>query len=138
SAAVEQPALLERLAGLYPGRVAAGVDARDGRVAIHGWRTLTDIPSIDFVKGLPARGVDTVIYTDIARDGNLAGPNLAAYRQLSDIAGLRVVASGGVSSVENVKGLARLNLYAAIIGKALYARQIDLGDAIRAGQGGRA
>ncbi|MBO4299795.1 MAG: 1-(5-phosphoribosyl)-5-[(5-phosphoribosylamino)methylideneamino]imidazole-4-carboxamide isomerase [Clostridia bacterium] len=138
SAAVEQPALLERLAALYPGRIAAGVDARDGLIAIHGWRTLTDIPAFDFVKSLPERGVDTVIYTDIARDGNLAGPNLAAYERLAGVAGLRVVASGGVSSLENVAALARLKLYAAIIGKALYARRIDLRAAIGAAREGGA
>ena len=79
SAAVENPALLETLAKKYPGQIAAGVDAKNGFVAIHGWRTVTDIPAFEFVSKLPDRGVDTVIYTDISRDGKLAGPNLEAY-----------------------------------------------------------
>ena len=132
SAAVENPALLETLAAKYPGRIAAGVDAKNGFVAIHGWRTVTDIPAFDFVSRLPEQGVDTVIYTDISRDGKLMGPNLDAYARLSEIDGLRVVASGGVSSLENVKALAKMDLYAAIIGKALYAGKIDLRSAINA------
>jgi len=136
SAAVEQPELLSRLATLYPGRIAAGVDALNGFVAIHGWRTVTDIPAMDFVRRLPERGVDTVIYTDISRDGKLMGPNLDAYRQINGVKGLRVVASGGVSSLEDVGALAQMDVYAAIIGKALYAGQIDLRQALlRAGKG---
>ncbi len=135
SAAVENPALLEALAKKYPGKIAAGVDAKNGFVAIHGWRTVTDIPAYDFVKKLPDQGVDTAIYTDISRDGRLMGPNLSAYERLKEISRLRVVASGGVSSIENVAALAKLDLYAAIIGKALYAGNIDLKRAIAAGRG---
>jgi len=135
SAAVENPALLEALAAKYPGRIAAGVDARDGFVAIHGWRTVTDIPAFEFVSRLPSKGVDTVIYTDISRDGRLMGPNLPAYQRLRAVEGLRVVASGGVSALEDVKALTQMNLYAAIIGKALYAGKIGLAEAIAAGKG---
>ena len=135
SAAVENPALLETLAKKYPGQIAAGVDAKNGFVAIHGWRTVTDIPAFEFVSKLPERGVDTVIYTDISRDGKLAGPNLEAYARLKEIKGLRVVASGGVSAIGDVEALAEMNLYAAIIGKALYAGKIDLKQAVAAGKG---
>ncbi len=136
SAAVEKPEMLEALAAQYPGQIAAGVDAKNGFVAIHGWRMVTDIPAYDFVKKLPDQGVDTVIYTDISRDGKLMGPNLEAYAGLREINGLRVVASGGVSSLENVSAPAKMNLYAAIIGKALYAGKIDLKQAIAAAGGG--
>ena len=132
SAAVEKPELLEALAQLYSGRIAAGVDARDGKVAIHGWRVITGLDALAFVQNLPAQGVDTVIYTDIARDGMLMGPNFAAYEALSRIGGLRVVASGGVSSEKDVKTLAGMDLYAAIIGKAIYDGRIDVGQAIAA------
>ena len=135
SAAVENPALLELLAKKYPGQVAAGVDAKGGFVAIHGWRTVTDIPAFDFVSKLPDRGVDTVIYTDISRDGKLEGPNIEAYARLREIAGLRVVASGGVTGMGDVEALAGMRLYAAIIGKALYAGSINLQQAIAAGKG---
>ena len=133
--AVERPLALKRLARLYPGRVAAGVDAREGRVAIHGWRTLTDVNALDFVKSLPDQGINCVIYTDIARDGMLKGPNLAAYEALAAIPGLDVIASGGVTSLEDVKALAGLGLHGAIIGKALYDGRIDLKAAIAAAKG---
>ena len=132
SAAVEKPELMEKLAKAYPGQIAAGVDAKDGFVAIHGWKTVTDIPAFEFVAGLPDKGVNTVIYTDIRRDGKLMGPNLEAYRQLNQITGMRVVASGGVSSVKDVKTLSALGVYAAIIGKALYDGRIDLNEALAA------
>ena len=132
SAAIEKPEFMEALAKEYPGQVAAGVDARDGFVAIHGWKTVTDIVAYDFVKSLPERGIDTVIYTDISRDGKLQGPNLEAYDKLSQIHGLNIVASGGVSSPEDIAALAKLNLYAAIIGKALYDGRITLIQAMEA------
>ena len=132
SAAVEKPELMEKLAKAYPGQIAAGVDAKDGFVAIHGWKTVTDIPAFDFVAGLPEKGVNTVLYTDIRRDGKLMGPNLEAYRRLNQIPGMRVVASGGVSSVKDVKALSALDVYAAIIGKALYDGRIDLNEALAA------
>lgn len=126
SAAIENPQFMENLAKQYPGKVAAGVDARNGFVAIHGWKTVTDIVAYDFVESLPGRGIGTVIYTDISRDGKLQGPNIEAYQRLSQIKGLDIVASGGVSSAADISALAKLNLYAAIIGKALYDGRITL------------
>ncbi len=134
SAAVEKPELLEKLSRLYPGRVAAGVDAKLGKVAIHGWRTITDLDAVQFVNRLPSQGVDTVIYTDIARDGMLMGPNFSAYRDLSKVDGLQIIASGGVSTETDVQALAGLGLYGAIIGKAIYDGRIDLRRAIAAGK----
>ena len=128
--AVEQPRVMERLAARYPGQIAAGVDARDGKVAIHGWREVTDIPAFEFVRNLPSRGVHTVIYTDIARDGRMMGPNLSAYEALKQLEDLNIVASGGVTAEGDVEALARLGLYAAIIGKALYSGRIDLKRAV--------
>lgn len=135
--AVEQPQIMEALAVRYPGHIAAGVDARDGLVAIHGWRTITDLNAYDFVASLPERGVDTVIYTDIARDGKLMGPNLPAYEKLNQIPGLSVVASGGVSDQADVAALSRMNVYAAIIGKALYTGKVDLKQALEIARGGK-
>lgn len=132
SAAIEKPELMETLAKRYPGQVAAGVDARNGFVAIHGWKTVTDIVAYDFVESLPRRGIDTVIYTDISRDGKLQGPNVSAYERLSKIKNLNIVASGGVSSPDDVAALAKLDLYAAIIGKALYDGRMTLEEALKA------
>ncbi len=132
SAAIENPQFMENLAKQYPGKVAAGVDARNGFVAIHGWKTVTDIVAYDFVESLPGRGIGTVIYTDISRDGKLQGPNIEAYQRLGQIKGLDIVASGGVSSAADISALAKLNLYAAIIGKALYDGRITLTQALEA------
>lgn len=134
SAAIEKPELMEALAKRYPGQVAAGVDAKNGFVAIHGWKTVTDIVAFDFVESLPRRGIDTVIYTDISRDGKLQGPNISAYERLSKIRNLNIVASGGVSSPDDVTALAKLDLYAAIIGKALYDGRITLEAALKVAQ----
>ena len=132
SAAIEKPDLLEKLAKQYPGQAAAGVDARDGFIAIHGWKTVTEFIAYDFVKSLPERGIDTVIYTDISRDGKLQGPNEEAYERLSQLQGLKIVASGGVTSTDDIAALAKLKLYAAIIGKALYDGRITLDQAMEA------
>ncbi len=134
SAAIENPQFMENLAKQYPGKVAAGVDARNGFVAIHGWKTVTDIVAYDFVESLPGRGIGTVIYTDISRDGKLQGPNIEAYQRLGQIKGLDIVASGGVSSAVDVAALAKLNLYAVIIGKALYDGRITLVQALEAAE----
>lgn len=133
--AIEQPQMMEKLAAMYPGRIAAGVDAKDGYIAIHGWRTLTDIKAYPFIESLPQRGVSCVIYTDIARDGMLQGPNFESYQALSEIKGLDVIASGGVTSLEDIKRLANMDIHGAIIGKALYDGRIDLKAAIAAGKG---
>ncbi|MBE5782993.1 MAG: 1-(5-phosphoribosyl)-5-[(5-phosphoribosylamino)methylideneamino]imidazole-4-carboxamide isomerase [Clostridiales bacterium] len=134
--AVEKTKLMETLAARYPGQIAAGVDAKDGLVAIHGWRTVTDINAYEFVASLPSRGVHTVIYTDIARDGKLMGPNLPAYEKLNSIENLDVVASGGVSALKDVEALKKTGVHAAIIGKALYAGKIDLKEALTVARGG--
>lgn len=138
TALVENPALAGELAARFPGKIAAGVDARDGFVAIHGWREITPIRAYDFIGNLARMGIDTVIYTDIARDGMLMGPNIAAYQAISRIGGLSVIASGGVTTVEDVAALAKLELHGAIIGKALYEGRIDLARAIAAGGAGKA
>lgn len=126
SMAVENPALMEKLAVRYPGRIVAGVDAKNGYVAIHGWRTVTDQIAYDLVRRLPEQGVHTVVYTDISRDGMLQGANLPAYRRINQIKGLDVVASGGISFEHEVQALRDMDIYAAIVGKALYTGKLDL------------
>ena len=115
-----------RMGQKYGDRLAVGVDAKDGLVAIHGWKTVTDTPSFDFCRRLTDVGIHTVIYTDIGRDGLLSGANLAAYQKLQTIPGLQVVASGGVSYEAEIAALRDLNVYGAIVGKALYAGMLSL------------
>ena len=133
--AVENPAMMERLAARYPGRIAAGVDAKDGLVAIHGWRTVTDLNAYDFVKRLPSQGVNTVIYTDISRDGLLQGANLPAYERLNQIDGLDIVASGGISFEREIEALRDMDIYAAIVGKALYTGKLYLNRVLAVARG---
>ena len=115
-----------RMAQKYGDAIAVGVDARDGYVAINGWKELSEETGIDFCKRLRDAGVKTVIYTDISRDGAEKGTNLELYRQLSEIEGLNITASGGVSSLEELRELRRIGTHAAILGKALYTGRLDL------------
>ena len=124
--AVKDFAFTERMAQKYGDQIAVGVDARDGYVAINGWKELSSETGIDFCRRLYAAGVGTVIYTDISRDGAEKGTNLELYRELAAIKGLRVTASGGVSSIAELKELQSIGTHAAILGKALYTGRLDL------------
>ena len=124
--AVRDFAFTARMARTYGDRIAVGVDARDGYVAVSGWKELSQEKGVDFCRRLRDAGVKTVIYTDISRDGAEAGTNLDLYRELSEIQGLDITASGGVSSIEELKELQRIGTRAAILGKALYTGRLDL------------
>ena len=124
--AVKDFAFTERMARTYGDRIAVGVDARDGYVAVSGWKELSAERGVDFCRRLRDAGVKTVIYTDISRDGAEAGTNLDLYRELAEIDGLDITASGGVSSMEELRELQRIGTRAAILGKALYTGRLDL------------
>ena len=124
--AVKDFAFTERMAQTYGDRIAVGVDARDGYVAVSGWKELSAERGVDFCRRLRDAGVKTVIYTDISRDGAEQGTNLDLYQQLAEIQGLDITASGGVSSIEELKELQRIGTRAAILGKALYTGRLDL------------
>ena len=115
-----------RMAQKYGDAIAVGVDARDGFVAINGWKELSAETGIDFCRRLRDAGVKTVIYTDISRDGAEQGTNLELYRQLAQIEGLNITASGGVSSLAELRELQTIGTHAAILGKALYTGRLDL------------
>ena len=115
-----------RMAQKYGDAIAVGVDARDGFVAINGWKELSAETGIEFCRRLYDAGVKTVIYTDISRDGAEQGTNLELYRQLAQIEGLNITASGGVSSLEELRELQCIGTHAAILGKALYTGRLDL------------
>lgn len=128
--AVKDRDFLERMAGKYGERIAVGVDARDGKAAVSGWKETTDIDAFEFCRYLAGIGVGQVIYTDISRDGAMKGTNMEAYRRLAEIGGLSVTASGGISSIEEIKELSEI-VDAAILGKALYTGVLDLAQCIR-------
>jgi len=130
TAAVNDQTFLKAALTEYGEKIAVGVDAKDGFVAVSGWLEITDIKGMDFCLELRDMGVKTVIYTDIAKDGMLSGPNHEIYNELALIDGLSVIASGGVTSLEDVKKLCGSKIYGAIIGKALYTGRIELKEAL--------
>ncbi|MBU5627492.1 1-(5-phosphoribosyl)-5-[(5-phosphoribosylamino)methylideneamino]imidazole-4-carboxamide isomerase [Oscillibacter sp. MSJ-2] len=130
--AVEDFHFTEKMVQIYGKKIAVGVDARDGYVATHGWTRRSGEKGIDFCRRLRNAGVETVIYTDISRDGTLSGTNLEVYRELVGIAGLRVVASGGVSSLPEIARLREMGVEGAILGKALYTGRLSLKEALSA------
>jgi len=128
--AASSPEWIAQLCRRHPGRIAAGIDARAGKVALEGWVEATDIDAVDLAQRMADAGVCAIIFTDISRDGMLTGPNAAATAELAAQVPVPVIASGGVSSLDDVRTLARLNISGAIIGKALYTGDIDLAEAI--------
>ena len=132
TAAVTDRAFLRRAVTEYGEKIAVGVDLKDGFVAVKGWTETTALTADDFCSEMKALGVQTLICTDISRDGAMQGTNLALYRGLSKKFDLQITASGGVSSLEDVKKLREMDLYGAIIGKAYYTGALDLREAIEA------
>lgn len=130
TAAVTDPAFLERMVVRYGSRIAVSVDVKDGRVAIHGWTRQSELTCDAFMERLCALGVETVVCTDISRDGAMRGTNRALYRELSARYAVRLIASGGVSTLEDIRALREAGLYGAIVGKAYYTGAIDLRAAI--------
>ncbi len=128
--AIKNPEFLKEMVDKYGEGIAVGVDARDGYVAINGWKEITDTESFAFCEYLRDIGVKTVIYTDISRDGGLQGTNMEAYKRLQQIEGLDVVASGGISFEEEITALKDVTA-AAILGKALYSGMLDLERALQ-------
>ena len=120
-----------RMAQTYGDQIAVGVDARDGYVAVNGWKELSREKGVDFCRRLRDAGVKTVIYTDISRDGAGRGTNLELYRELVQIEGLDITASGGVGSLEELRRLKDMGVRAAILGKALYDGRLDLRTVLR-------
>ena len=130
TAAVEDRQFLKNAVEKYGEKIAVGVDVRDGFVAVKGWTENSGLPFMDFCREMEALGVTTLICTDISRDGAMRGTNREMYRWLSENLGLRITASGGGSTLEDVVSLRRMNLYGAIIGKAYYTGDISLKKAI--------
>ena len=130
TAAVKDENLLITALELYKDKVAVGIDIKDGYVAIKGWTEKSEFTCLSFCEKMQSLGVKTIICTDISKDGVMQGTNTELYRELSDKFNMNIVASGGVSSLNDVISLNKLNLYGAIIGKAYYEKAIDLKEAI--------
>lgn len=134
TAALNNPSLVKEAVKMFGDKIAIGIDARDGYVAVEGWQTSSKIEYINFAKQMESIGVKTIIFTDISRDGTLSGPNFEATGEINHRVTCNIIASGGMSSIEDIKELRRMNLYGAIIGKALYSGNIFLEEAIFEGR----
>ncbi|WP_267383357.1 1-(5-phosphoribosyl)-5-[(5-phosphoribosylamino)methylideneamino]imidazole-4-carboxamide isomerase [Cyanobacterium sp. uoEpiScrs1] len=138
--AVEAPTLVQELCQEFPGKIAVGIDARNGKVATRGWLKTSEILATDLAQQMVGFGATSIIYTDIHRDGTLVGPNCKALRELASHVEIPVIASGGVSSLTDLLGLLSLEalgVKGVIIGKALYTGNLNLAEALRAVGPGR-
>ena len=138
--AVENPTLVQELCQEFPGKIAVGIDARNGKVATRGWLETSEVLATDLAQQMAEYGVAAIIYTDIHRDGTLQGPNREALRELANHIDIPIIASGGVSSLSDVLGLLSLEpigVTGVIIGKALYTGDVSLTEAVRAVGPGR-
>lgn len=134
--ALEAPDWLAKLCEEFPGRVAAAVDAREGRVAVKGWAQTTQVAVLDLAGRLSGMKLRAVIFTDISTDGTLAGPAIAGTRAFAEAVRLPVIASGGVGGIEHVRQLAQLPIEGMIIGRALYTGGVRLAEALAVAAGG--
>jgi phosphoribosylformimino-5-aminoimidazole carboxamide ribotide isomerase len=134
TAAVRNPALVKDAAKKYPGKIAVGLDARDGKVAVQGWAEISELSALDIARRFEDAGVAAIVYTDVTRDGMLKGLNLDAAIALADAVSIPVIASGGLASIEDIKALlaprAR-KLEGAIAGRALYDGRLDAAEALK-------
>ena len=130
TAAVTEPEFLKSAIKTYGDKIAVGVDVKAGRVAINGWQQVTDIEAEDFLRSLEKLGLATVIYTDISKDGGLEGTNLQAYEDLEKNYSFQIIASGGVTYMEEIQALKNMGIYGAVLGKALYAGSLVLREVV--------
>ncbi len=134
TAAVRNPALVMDAAKKYPGKIAVGLDARDGKVAVQGWAEISELSALDIARRFEDAGVAAIVYTDVARDGMLKGLNLDATIALADAISIPVIASGGLASIEDIKALLEpraKKLQGAIAGRALYDGRLDAAEALK-------
>ncbi len=135
TSAVTDPQIVKEALGLFGKNIAIGIDAREGMVAIDGWATTSKFTATEFAKKMEDLGAKTIIYTDISRDGMLKGPNLTAMEEMVNHVGIEVIASGGVSSIDDVRNLKDIGMHGVIIGKALYTGDVSLAEAIEIANG---
>lgn len=131
TSAVRDPALVKSVLGTFEHNVAIAIDARDGMVAVEGWAKTSSFTAVGFAKKMEDLGAKTIIYTDISRDGMLTGPNLKAMEEMAGSVGIEVIASGGVSKLEDIKNLKDTGVAGVVVGKALYTGDINIAEAVK-------
>ncbi len=134
--AIEDEMLLKRLVDRYQDKIVVSIDAKNGYVATRGWKTVSEVASITFLENLEKIGVKTIVYTDILKDGMLEGPNFNVYEEIIKKTNLNLIASGGVSTLSDLKRLKKMGCYGAIVGKALYEKKFILKEGLSCLQNG--
>ncbi|HZK02655.1 MAG TPA: 1-(5-phosphoribosyl)-5-[(5-phosphoribosylamino)methylideneamino]imidazole-4-carboxamide isomerase [Anaerovoracaceae bacterium] len=131
SVAVNDPSFVKEAVDKYGSKVAVGIDAKDGFVKTSGWTKGSEFNYIEIAKQMESFGVEVIIYTDISKDGTLMGPNLEHLKKLDETVSSKIIASGGIRNLDDLKSLRKLNLYGAICGKSIYQGSLNLKEAIR-------
>jgi len=126
TAAVKNPELVKEAVKRYPGRIVVGIDAKNGKAAIEGWDGDTGVDAVSLALSMKDIGIDTIIYTDISKDGMLSGPNLEATQNMVEKTGMDIIGSGGMSSIDDVVNIRKTGVSGVIVGRALYSGNIDL------------
>ena len=133
--AVSSPEFVKEAVSRYGDKIVIGIDAKDGMAAVEGWERTSKFKAVEFAKMMEDLGVRTIVYTDIATDGTLAGPNVGAMCEMVKSVSMDVIASGGVGNIEHIRLLARTGVEGVITGRALYTGDLDLAEAIKTGKG---
>lgn len=128
--ALKDPQLVKEAAGEFGNKIAVGIDAKNGYAAAEGWTQTSDIYFTELAKKMEQFGVETIIFTDISKDGTLSGPNLAQLEEIDHAVSCNIIASGGITNIEDIKALKSLSLYGAICGKSIYSGTLDLKEAL--------
>ena len=131
TAALKNPDWIKNVIEEYEKKIIVSIDAINGLIATDGWEQVSKVKAVDYIKELESYGLNRIVYTDIAKDGMLSGPNFEIYEELARKTSIEVIASGGVTTLEDIKRLKSMNLYGAIIGKALYDGKLDLREVLK-------
>lgn len=136
TAAVKNPQLVDEAVAEFGDKIAVGIDAKDGMVAVSGWEEISSLPALEFAKSMENKGVRYIIYTDISTDGMLTGPNLEAMQEMTSAVSVNIIASGGIGCCEDILSLTSTGVEGVIVGKALYTEKVNLKEALLRLNGG--
>ncbi len=136
SAALKDPGLVKEAVSAFGDKIAVGIDAKNGYAAAEGWTQTSDVYFTDLAKEMEQCGVKTIIFTDISRDGTLSGPNLKQLSEINNAVSCDIIASGGITNIEDIKALKSLGLYGAVCGKSIYSGSLDLKQALEVAENG--
>lgn len=131
TAAIKNPQWLKEIIQEYDDRIIVSIDAKKGFIATDGWESISKIRAVEYIKELKSFGLKRIVYTDIEKDGMLEGPNFNIYQELKDEVDIEIIASGGITSLEDIQRLKEIGLYGSIIGKALYDGKLNLGEVLK-------